>query len=416
MFRPPFRRSLSHPVLGTMNFLNEVVASYPKAISFGPGRPPEAWFDVPAALAHVGGYATAVSRGGDIERTLGRFGQYGETNGFIREDIARYLERDEGIAVSPANVLVTVGCQEAILLLLIALFDPSRDTILMSDPTYVGISGPATMLGIPICPVAHDVHGLDPEAVAAAARSVRAEGRVPRALYHVPSFNNPLGTLMPLDARRRLLEVAAEHDLLIIEDDAYGAFSFDGERTPSIASLDTSGHVVYLGSFSKTIFPGLRVGFMVHRDAELIATLGQVKSFTTVNTSPLMQAVVGGVLRTNNFTLREFVEPKRQWYRRQRDTMLDALEQRMSGAASGVTWNRPTGGFFLSVTLPFEFDDECLRICAADYGVICSPMRYFTMTSGWRNVIRLSYSYVSPEDIQNGISKLAAFVAARQAQ
>jgi (S)-3,5-dihydroxyphenylglycine transaminase len=398
-----------------MNFLNEVVMAYPGAISFGPGRPLESLFDVRSALAQVDGYAAAIAESVGTEQVYGQLGQYGETHGFIRDEIARYLRNDEGLDVVASDILVTVGCQEAMLILLIALFDPARDVLLIADPAYVGMTGPATMLGIPVRPVPQTLGGLDPEEVGRAAAAVRAEGRVPRALYHVPTFNNPLGTVMPLDARRRLLEIAGEHDLLVFEDNAYGAFAYDAEPPPALASLDRDGRVVYLGSFAKTIFPGLRIGFLVYRrhDDAVMAALGRVKSFTTVNTSPLMQAVVGGILRKNEYSLRKLVEPKLAQYRAQRDQMLASLSAHIP-AGWGVTWNRPGGGFFLAVTLPFDFDDECLRACAQDYKVICTPMRYFTSTQLWRNVIRLSFSYVAPHDIDQGVASLARFVDARR--
>ena len=408
----PRRAAVSAGAMDSMNFLNEVVMVYPDAISFGPGRPLESLFDVPAALAHVAQYVAA--SGDAADAMYGRLGQYGQTHGLIREDIARYLRTDEGLDVRPEQILVTVGCQEALLLLLIALFDPARDVLLVADPAYVGMTGPATMLGVPMWPVPQSLQGLDPDDVAAAASAVRARGRVPRGLYHVPTFNNPLGTLMPLDTRRRLLEVAAEHDLLVFEDHAYGAFGYDAEPLPSLASLDRDGRVIFLGSFSKTLFPGLRIGFLAHRspDAEWIAALGRVKSFTTVNTPPVLQAVVGGLLRAHGYSLQSILEPKRARYRVQRDQMLASLATHMHGL-EGVSWNRPSGGFFLVVTLPFEFDDECLRLCAAEFGVICTPMRYFTLTQSWRNAVRLAFSYVTPDQIDRGIAGLARFIEAR---
>ncbi|CAN5644486.1 PLP-dependent aminotransferase family protein [soil metagenome] len=393
-----------------MNFLNEVVMAYPDAISFGPGRPPESLFDVPDALARAMQYATAI---GD-DTSYRHLGQYGPTNGIIRDDIARYLRTDHAIDVAAEQVVVTVGCQEAMLLLLLTMFDRERDVLLISDPGYVGMTGAAHLLGIAMHPVAHTLEGLDPEAVAAAALAVRAQGRVPRALYHAPTFNNPLGTLMPEADRRRLLAVAAEHDLMIFEDHAYGALWYDEPPPPALASLDRAGRVIFLGSFAKTLFPGLRVGFLAHPggSGELIANLGRAKSYTTVNTSPLMQAVVGGTLRAHDFSLRTLVEPKRARYREQRDQMLASLANH-AGAIAGVRWNRPSGGFFLVVQVPFDFDDACVKSCAQDFGVIVTPMRYFTLTEGWRDSVRLSFSYVTPAQIDRGVADLAKFIMSR---
>jgi (S)-3,5-dihydroxyphenylglycine transaminase len=221
---------------------------------------------------------------------------------------------------------------------------------------------------------------------------------------------------MPTEARHRLLEVAAEHDLLIFEDNSYGALAYDGEPPPTLASMDREGRVIYLSSFSKTLCPGLRVGFLVYRgqnDGELISALERVKSFTTINTSPLMQAIVGGVLRSHSYSLLALIEPARARYRQHRDQMIHSLAAHMNGVEGAVSWNRPSGGFFLALTLPFDFDDDCLRVCAEQYGVICSPMSYFASAGRWRNVVRLSFSYVTPPQIEQGIACLARFVAAR---
>jgi (S)-3,5-dihydroxyphenylglycine transaminase len=304
---------------------------------------------------------------------MNALGQYGRTNGQIHAAVARHLRLDEGIDAPAEAIMVTTGCQEAFLVLLMGLFEPARDVLLVSDPTYIGITGLAALLGIPVRPVPMGPDGLEPDAVERAVARVKIAGKVPKAVYDVPDFNNPLGTSLPLARRRELLEVARRHDLLVFEDNAYGRFAYDGDPLPTLKALDgESGGdpvVVYLGTFSKTLYPGLRLGYLVAdqrvegeargEGPYLAEELSRVKSLTTVNTSPIVQAIAGGVLAEHGGSLEALLAEKRAYYKGNRDAMLAALESSFRGAGPGpdqVRWNRPGGGFFLTVSLPFVFD------------------------------------------------------------
>ena len=216
------KRCFGEPILEVMNFLNEVVLDYPKAISFAPGRPAEDFFDVEASLEEVAVFVAyrAERLGWSREQVYSDLGQYNKTNGIIQELVARQLELDEGIHVDPSSILITSGCQEGMAILLAGLFEAGRDVLLSSDPTYIGITGLARILGIEVEPLSSGENGLDPEVFAD-----RAAGKVPRALYDVPDFNNPLGSSMPLEARRRMLEIAHREGVLIFEDNPYGMFA-----------------------------------------------------------------------------------------------------------------------------------------------------------------------------------------------
>jgi len=262
--------------------------------------------------------------------------------------------------------------------------------------------------------------------VAAALRAVRQGGRVPRAVYDIPDFNNPMGTRMPLATRRALLDLARREGVLLFEDNPYGMFAYDGEPLPTLKALDEHGVVVYLGSFSKTLYPGLRIGYLVlgqevrgvdgRPTTTLAAELSKVKSLTTVTTPPLLQAIVGGVLLEEGGSLKRLMADKLPFYRENRDRMLESLETHFGAdpaLAATVRWNRPHGGFFLTLTLPFDFTEERLTACAAEYGVIVCPMSFFAIEGerGGRNrEIRLSFSYVTPAKIEEGIARLARFV------
>jgi (S)-3,5-dihydroxyphenylglycine transaminase len=411
------------PLLDVMNFLNEVVLRYPDAISFAPGRPTERHFDVEGSLAMarpwVERHAAATGRG--PLAIWGELGQYHRTNGIINDLVARQIALDEGIEVAPGDLMITTGCQEGMAILLLGLFDPALDTLLVSDPAYIGIPGLGRLMGIPLEPVPSGEDGLDPAAVARAARAVRAAGRRPRALYDVPDFNNPLGTRMPLAARRELLAVAREERLLVFEDNPYGMFAYDGEPLPTLKALDEHGVVIYLGSFAKTLFPGLRLGYLAlgqraeGTGASLAQELSKVKSLTTVTTSPVLQAVAGGILLAHGGSLRPVVAERIPFYRANRDRMLAALAGAFEGLEGRVRWNRPAGGFFLTVDLPFELDEEGLTACARDHGVIVCPMSFFALSPGRERQARLSFSYVTPEEIDEGVARFARFVRERAA-
>ena len=276
-------------------------------------------------------------------------------------------------------------------------------------------------MGLTMIPIPTGERGLDPADVGRGIEEARRLGRRPRALYDVPDFNNPLGTRMPLEARRALLALAHEHGMLVWEDNPYGMFSYDGPPLPTLKALDEHGVVVYMGSFSKTLYPGLRLGYLVAdqqvalasgRRVPLAAELSKIKSLTTVNTSPVVQAIAGGILLEAGGSLRPVVEEKLPFYRANRDRMLASLETTL-GDLEGVRWNRPEGGFFLTLSLPFDFTDDDLTACARDYGVIVCPMRFFALTPGRERQVRLSFSYVTEEQIAEGIARLARFVRDR---
>jgi (S)-3,5-dihydroxyphenylglycine transaminase len=210
--------SLSDPLLDAMTFLNEVTSRFPDAISFAPGRPYEGLFEADRIHDYLTAYTDYLVRergyGPDQVRTA--LFQYGRTNGSIHELIARTLANDENLRVPPESVVVTVGAQEGMLLALRALFAGPSDVLLATAPCYIGITGAARLLDIPVVGVPEGADGLDPDLVASVAARVRSAGRRPRALYVVPDFANPSGASMSVANRRRLLEVARDADLLVI--------------------------------------------------------------------------------------------------------------------------------------------------------------------------------------------------------
>jgi (S)-3,5-dihydroxyphenylglycine transaminase len=416
--------SLSNPILDTMNFLNEITFRYPKAISFAPGRPYDGFFDTEQIFTHMRRYLDHLAEDGTSpEQVRAAMFQYGPTAGRIRELIAGSLRADENIDVPAESIVVTVGCQEAMLLALRALISGPEDVFLVSSPCYVGITGAASLLDITVVAVEEREDGFRCADLERAINAERARGRRPRAFYTVPDHSNPAGTTMRVETRRELLDLAERCDILIVEDSPYRMVS-PGPHIPTLKSLDRQQRVIHLGSFSKTAFPGARVGFAVAdqtvtdsagRTGLLADELAKIKSMVTVNTPALSQAVVAGILLACEGRISELNTQQAAYYAHaMRSTLrqLDFCFPAEKRDALGVRWNEPDGGFFLAMRVPFRADDAALGRSAEDFGVIWTPMSYFYSDHGGDYGLRLSVSYLSEQDITNGISRLANFIEA----
>ncbi len=397
-----------------MNFLNEVSHHYPDAISLAAGRPTEEFFDLEDLHTYLDLFADHLrSQGYDEPAVRRTIFQYGRTKGIVHDLVARNLAVDEDIHVDPEAIVVTVGCQEAMLLTLRALRASTTDVLLAISPTYVGITGAARLLDFPVLPVSED------DDLAAVVKAARADGLRPRACYVMPDFANPSGLSLDLESRHQLLQVAAEQDLLLIEDNPYGLFPAEGvDRVPTLKALDTERRVVYLGSFAKTGLPGARVGYVV-ADQTVEAPdgsiglfadeLSKIKSMVTVNTSPVAQAVIGGKLLANDFSLVAANRREREIYAANLRAITDGLAARFPGGE--ISWTVPSGGFFVVVTVPFPVDDVLLEKSAHEYGVLWTPMSHFYEAGSPIHALRLSCSSVTTAQIDAALNRLAALIA-----
>jgi len=417
--------SVADPLLESMNFLNEVTARFPEAVSFAPGRPYEEMFDPACITEYLDAYIGHLRRAGHTEQQVRTaLFQYGRTKGQIHDLIAETVANDEGIHIAPEAVVVTVGAQEGMVLALRALFADPRDVLLVSSPCYIGMTGAARLLDIDVVAVPEGVDGPDPAAVTAVACEVRATGRRPKAYYVVPDFANPSGASMPVEARRRLLAVAAAEDLLVIEDNPYGFFTRESEPRPTLKALDEDGSVIYLGSFAKTCFPGARLGYVLADQRVragdgttglLADELAKIKSMLTVNTPALSQAVIGGALVLSKCRLRAVSGDIIDFYRTNLNTVGVELERHFPAErrkSLGVRWNRPDGGFFTVLRVPFVADQAALERSAKEFGVLWTPMDAFYLDGSGARQLRISSSYLRPERIRDGIARLAAFITA----
>ncbi|MEW2371903.1 PLP-dependent aminotransferase family protein [Streptomyces sp. NPDC006656] len=423
--REALHASLQDPVLESIGFLNEIMGRYPDALSFAPGAPhPAPYEDLDTAryLERFTAHAAAAGLGPDRAARL--LYEYGPARGLINGIVADALRRDQGIDADPDALVITVGAQEAMFLVLRALIASPQDLLAVSDPCFVGITSAASLLGAGVVPVPEDADGLDVDALAGACRAARRSGRRIRACYVAPDYANPGGTRMAAGRRPRLLELAAQEDFLVLEDNAYGFTAPAGAELPALKALDGGRRVVHIGTFAKVCFPGARVGYVLAdqpvstaggaADVPLATELARLKTAVTVNTSPVCQALIAGMLLEHGGSLAELSRTRSELYRRNLAHLLRALDREGgAGLPEGVEWNRPGGGFFVRMRLPVPVDAGLLEASAAGYGVLWTPMAPFHPGGGGTRTLRLSCSYLDPEEIDEGVRRLGAFLRER---
>jgi 2-aminoadipate transaminase len=326
----------------------------------------------------------AIERDGRTVLSYGPVGGYGP----LREWIA------ERHAVDSGRVLITNGSLQGFVFLAEQL---AGGRVLVERPTYDRPLHILRRLGVDVVSLPMDDDGLDPDALE---RELRA-GTRPGFLYTIPTFQNPSGRTLSLERRRRIVELAREHDLLVLEDDPYGLVRFEGEPHPTLFELEGGERVVYSSSFSKTVAPGVRVGYFV-LPAELERELESTAVQTYITPALLGQATVYEFVNRGNFEPN--LERVRNLLRVRRDAMLDELERDFAGEAR---WNRPEGGYFLWLELAESIDTAVLLGRAGEAGITFVPGADF---GGGAATARLAYSFVSPEEIGEGVRRLAGLV------
>jgi len=331
--------------------------------------------------------------------------QYGSPNGnpVLLEELAKKLEKEEGRPVEPGSLLMTNGSSQAIALAVQVLADPG-DVCLVEAPTFMGTIRTIAFNRIRVVPAPLDAEGIDLGTLETTLARLRREGITPRFLYSIPTFNNPAGVTLSVARRRALLELAARHGLPIIEDDAYGDLRYEGTPVPSLHALDRHGLVVRLGTFSKIVAPGVRLGFIL-ADPALIQRLAPFKAEGSTN--GFTSLVVGTMMRSG--ALATHIETLKTGYRQRRDVMYRALEAEMP---DGVTWTHAEGGFFIWLSLVDWIDTERVAAAAAREQVVVMPgTACHTDGQGTHN-IRLAFSLQPPDLIAEGVRRLARAIRA----
>ncbi|MGE5620038.1 MAG: PLP-dependent aminotransferase family protein [Sphingomonadaceae bacterium] len=323
--------------------------------------------------------------------------QYGPVEGYLplRAFLAERMG-GLGIGVGPEELLITNGSQQGLDLLARLFVDPGS-TVVVERPSYVGgleafLGFQARLLAIPT-----DEEGMQVDLLG----ELLAEGKVqPKLIYVLPTFHNPAGVTLSLPRRQRLLEISYRYGIPIVEDDPYGELRYEGKRLPSLKSMDREGHVIYLGTFSKILVPGLRLGW-VAASRDVIGQLVRGKQAADLHTSYLVQRATHEVCRMD--LLDRHVSRVRQVYRRRRDAMLRALARELP---PGSGWSRPQGGLFLWVNLPDGVDTGTMLAEAVREKVAYVPGFAFDPHGRPTSSLRLNFSCAAPAQIEEGVRRL----------
>jgi DNA-binding transcriptional MocR family regulator len=327
--------------------------------------------------------------------------QYGSGQGDVtlREQILEVME-PVGVRAHPDDIVVTAGSQMALDLVVRVFCDPG-DVIIAEAPTYVTALGVFSSYQCEVVHVPMDEQGMRPDALREAIASVRAQGKTPKLIYTIPSFHNPGGVTQGPERRLQVLEAARSHGILLLEDDPYGLLGFDG-TVPRAIRADEAEGVIYLGTFSKTIAAGLRVGWAVapHGVREKLVLANET---ATLCPSNLTQLTISEYLATQPWM--DQVKVFREVYRERRDALLESLEALMP---EGTHWTVPGGGFYSWVTLPDGMDSTAMLPRAVAALVAYVPgTGFYAAGAGGQNALRLSYCYPEPDRIREGVRRLA---------
>jgi 2-aminoadipate transaminase len=370
----------------------------PEIISFAGGLPDPSAFPLDAVVditAHV------------LKRDGTNALQYGPTEGDQRlKDllIARH-ERDDGIKLTPDNILITVASQQGLDLVAKILVDPG-DVVIVGLPTYIGALGAFRSYGAKLVGVALDNDGMRMDLLERELEKLRKKGKKPKFIYEVPDFQNPAGITMSEERRLEFIALARRYDVLILEDSPYRELRYEGEPVRSIYSLDGNGQVIALHTFSKILFPGMRLGWVV-ADEAIIEKLCIAKQSTDLCTPSFTQAIVAEFMARG--LLDKVIEQVRRINREKRQVMLDALDKHMP-RLDGLAWTRPQGGLFLWVSLPEYMDADQLFYEAVDRNVAYVIGSAFFCDGRGKNTMRLNFSFPTKDEIVEGVQRLAKVI------
>ncbi|MFI5037393.1 MAG: PLP-dependent aminotransferase family protein [Solirubrobacterales bacterium] len=346
--------------------------------------------------------------------------QYGPTEGMASAvECVIEVMAAEGTVVDPGEVIITTGGQQVIDLVCKALIDPG-DVIVAEAPTYPGAVPTFGAYQAEVAQIEMDGDGMPIDELESTLDRLAAQGRRPKFIYTIPNFQNPGGVTMSLARRRRLIEVARERELLVLEDNPYGLLRYEGDPLPTLYSLDAEAAgrgsaadlVIYLGTFSKILSPGLRLGWAV-APRPVLEKLNLGKQGADLCSSPVTQLFVAAYFqerdRHGDAAWREYVERLKDLYRRRRDVMLEALEEHFGEDAR---WTRPQGGLFIWATLDERIDTtDLLALARTSEGVAFVPGRaaYMDGRSGSASM-RLNFAGVPDRDIREGIRRIGKVV------
>jgi 2-aminoadipate transaminase len=371
------------------------ITARPEVISLAGGLPDTSTFPSDSFAAQM----TRIAHESSAEAL-----QYGPTEGF-EETKACILEvmAAEGMSPDPDDLIVTTGGQQAIDLVTKTLVDPG-DPVICEAPTYPGAVPTFCSYEAEVIQVTTDDQGMRVDELEQVLNDLAAANRRPKFIYSVPSFQNPAGVTLSGERRRRLVELAREHEVLVCEDNPYGLLRFEGEPQEPLYRLDGGDYVLYLGTFSKILSPGIRIGWVV-APPPVLEKIGLGKQAADLCTSTLTQYFVREYFAEGRW--REYVDSLVEIYRGRRDTMLEALETHFPEQA---TWTHPEGGLFVWATLPDYIDTTDLLAKALSRDVAFVPGRAAYVDGRGAQSMRLNFSASEDDELREGIRRIGSVV------
>jgi 2-aminoadipate transaminase len=366
-----------------------------RTFNFGPGNPDPGVFPT-EDLADAA--RQAVLRAGNA------LAQYPDHHGLpeLREVAQRRFERNHSIRPPLEDIVITNGAMQALQLSGLGLAKPG-DTVLMEEFEYVGTIRVFKQCGLDLVPVPIDENGMRMDALAEILDHQVSIGRKPAFIYTTASYQNPTGTSQPIERRQQLVELARKHGVLIVEDDTYADISFEPLGVPAIYALAQPGEVLYIGSFSKILGPGVRLGFFIAPES----ISGKLMPWKMDGGSSMLAQVIAA--EYFNEHLWEHIEEARLAVKAKRNILLDALESEFGGM-SGMTWTQPQGGLFLWVKLPPEVNRARLQELATARGIVYHTGQAFHTANQDVEYLRLAFGWIDQEDIAEGVRVLAECV------
>lgn len=325
--------------------------------------------------------------------------QYGTTEGYtpLREQIAGRMKKSFMVDCTPENIVITSGSQQGLSLLAQIFLNPG-DVVLVESPTYLGAINAFKLCGPEFVEVPTDDKGIIPEELE---KILAKYGDRVRMMYVIPEFQNPTGITWPMERRKAFMDIINRYDFPVLEDDPYGELRFDGDKVPSLKSMDTKGNIIFLGSFSKILMPGLRIAWMV-ADPVIIDKVVKLKQAVDLQSSSFGQRQTSFFI--DMYDLDAHVAKIKELYKKRRNLMCDSMKEYFP---KGITFTYPEGGLFTWVTLPEGMDAKELMPKVLAKNVAYVPGGPFYPHGGNANHFRLNYSNMPEERIVEGIKRLA---------
>lgn len=344
-----------------------------------------------------------------MERYADQALQYGNTSGLdpLRTELRKFVKRKEGIETEENNIITTAGSQQALYAISRIFIDPG-DIIITESPTYVGAVSAFNANAAKMVQVEMDHSGISTEKLETTISELKSKGQKPKFIYVIPNFQNPTGVTLSLDRRKHLVDIAEDHEIPIVEDNPYGELRYSGTKIPSVKSLDRNGSVIYLGSFSKIMSPGLRLGYIIAPN-EVASKTNLLKQALDLSTNSLSQFIAYEYLNRN--IIDQQIPKSIELYREKKDVMLSALEKYFSDIG---TWTKPEGGMFVWATVNASINTSRMLMTAVKKGVIYVSGAAFTSDNSHTRSMRLNFTYPENDKLVEGIKKLSDVVRDEQ--